>query len=94
MINEKSVQPPFAVNESLEQPPVPGLGSFVRLSGDAEQVSDSLGPLADLVGTWVGNHGWNMVAVPQGDNFSFAGSTVYRNHHVLRARRAGSGPRA
>jgi hypothetical protein len=69
MIKETSVQPPFEVNQSLEQPPVPGLGSFVRLSGDAEQVSDSLGPLANLVGTWVGNHGWNMIAVPQGKSF-------------------------
>lgn len=69
MIKENLVQPPFAVNQTLEQPPVPGLGSFVRLSGDATEVSDSLGPLAGLVGTWVGNHGWNMVAVPKGDTF-------------------------
>lgn len=48
------------------QPSVPGLDGFVRLSGTAKQVAVSLGPLADLVGTWVGNHGWNMIAVPDG----------------------------
>ncbi|MDF2434106.1 MAG: hypothetical protein JWP44_3737 [Mucilaginibacter sp.] len=37
---------------------------FVRLSGPAAEVEDQLGPLASLVGTWRGNTGWNMIAVP------------------------------
>ena len=37
---------------------------FTRLSPSLAHVSDSLGPLADLLGTWVGNKGFNMVAVP------------------------------
>lgn len=49
------------------QPPVPGL-DFVRLGGDPEDVITSLGPLANLLGTWVGNHGWNVIAVPDMDN--------------------------
>jgi len=37
---------------------------FVRLSGSEAEVAQKLGPLADLVGTWRGNSGWNMIAVP------------------------------
>jgi hypothetical protein len=37
---------------------------FVRLSGTAQDVANKLGPLADLVGTWRGNSGWNLIAVP------------------------------
>jgi hypothetical protein len=37
---------------------------FIRLSGPAAEVEDQLGPLAALVGTWRGNTGWNMIAVP------------------------------
>jgi hypothetical protein len=37
---------------------------FVRLSGSQQEIADKLGPLADLVGTWRGNKGWNMIAVP------------------------------
>lgn len=37
---------------------------FVRLSGSAEEIADQLGPLASLAGTWRGNSGWNMIAVP------------------------------
>ena len=58
MNNELSIHPVAA------QPSVPGLEGFVRLSGSPQEVADSLGPLADLVGTWVGNHGWNLIAVP------------------------------
>jgi hypothetical protein len=54
---DKFDQPPTA------QPPVSGL-DFVRLSGDHESVMASLGPLSNLLGTWVGNHGWNVIAVP------------------------------
>jgi len=38
--------------------------NFVRLSGPAEQVVDTLGPLAGLAGKWVGSKGWNLVALP------------------------------
>ncbi|SED74214.1 hypothetical protein SAMN05519104_4243 [Rhizobiales bacterium GAS188] len=37
---------------------------FTRLSSSLAHVNDTLGPLADLLGTWVGNKGYNMVAVP------------------------------
>lgn len=37
---------------------------FFRAGGPTDEVVDQLGPLQDLVGTWVGNHGWNLVAVP------------------------------
>jgi hypothetical protein len=37
---------------------------FTRLSPSLAHVNDSLGPLADLLGTWVGNKGYNMVSVP------------------------------
>jgi hypothetical protein len=38
--------------------------AFIRLSGSQQQISDNLGPLADLAGTWVGSRGWNIIAVP------------------------------
>jgi hypothetical protein len=37
---------------------------FVRLAGSQEQIAQQLGPLAGLAGTWRGNSGWNMIAVP------------------------------
>jgi hypothetical protein len=43
---------------------VPGLPGFVRLGGTPETLVDSLGPLANFIGTWVGNFGWNVIAVP------------------------------
>lgn len=60
MTNDLSIHP------VATQPSVPGLEGFVRLSGTPQSVTDSLGPLAHLIGTWVGNHGWNMIAVPSG----------------------------
>lgn len=39
---------------------------FVRLSPGPLKATDQLGPLADLLGTWVGSRGWNLIAVPQG----------------------------
>ena len=42
----------------------PSSQPFVRLSGPAHQVADSLGPLAGLVGTWMGSKGWEIIAVP------------------------------
>jgi hypothetical protein len=44
---------------------VPGLPGFVRLGGTPETLVDSLGPLSNLIGTWVGNFGWNVIAVPK-----------------------------
>ena len=38
--------------------------AFVRNAGDTSQDVDDLGPLAELEGTWVGNKGWNIVALP------------------------------
>jgi hypothetical protein len=40
------------------------LKGFVRLGGTPEEVASKLGPLADLEGTWTGNTGWNLIAVP------------------------------
>jgi hypothetical protein len=40
------------------------LKGFVRLGGSPAEVASKLGPLADLEGTWKGNSGWNMIAVP------------------------------
>jgi len=51
---------------SGEQVRTAGLPGFIRLSGTAGQVADKLGPLADLVGTWFGNRGFNLIAVPEG----------------------------
>ena len=42
----------------------PFLKGFVRLSGSAAEVANKLGPLAGLEGTWHGDDGWNMIAVP------------------------------
>lgn len=35
-----------------------------RLGGKATETTSMFGPLTDLIGTWVGNKGWNLVAVP------------------------------
>jgi hypothetical protein len=56
------------VSQPLTQHETLGLSGFVRLSGDPQTVTDTLGPLSNLVGTWIGNHGWNMIAVPSGSN--------------------------
>ncbi|GGH01122.1 heme-binding protein [Mucilaginibacter phyllosphaerae] len=37
---------------------------FVRLGGSETEIASKLGPLAGLAGTWRGNLGWNMIAVP------------------------------
>lgn len=38
-----------------------------RLGTDATSTASALGPLASLVGTWIGTGGWELIAVPQGD---------------------------
>lgn len=49
--------------------------SFVhapRLGGSVNQIDQLFGPLAGLIGTWTGNRGWNLVAVPkQNGRFQF-----------------------
>lgn len=45
-------------------PPKINLENFIRLSSSLPTISDSLGPLSHLLGTWVGNKGWNLIAVP------------------------------
>lgn len=37
---------------------------FTRFGRDAEASADELGPLANLVGTWFGSRGWELIAVP------------------------------
>ena len=39
----------------------------LRLGAHASADLDTLGPLSSLVGTWFGNQGANLIAVPQGD---------------------------
>ncbi|HEX2295140.1 MAG TPA: heme-binding protein [Actinomycetota bacterium] len=41
---------------------------FTRFGRDAETSADELGPLADLVGTWIGSRGWELIAVPSTDD--------------------------
>ncbi|MCF0074701.1 heme-binding protein [Dyadobacter sp. CY261] len=36
----------------------------IRLGGASTETNSMFGPLTDLIGTWVGNKGWNLVAVP------------------------------
>jgi THAP4-like, heme-binding beta-barrel domain len=38
-----------------------------RLGRPASLIAEELGSLADLVGTWFGTHGWEMIAVPRGE---------------------------
>ena len=40
---------------------------FLRLSKLPDDALSDLGPLQALVGTWFGNHGWNLIAVPEFD---------------------------
>lgn len=56
------------VSQSVKQPPTIAPAGFLRLSADPQTITDTLGPLSHLVGTWIGNHGWNMIAVPKGAN--------------------------
>lgn len=42
---------------------------FVRLSAPPPALIDQLGPLAGLTGTWFGNRGWNLIAVPHAKSF-------------------------
>lgn len=68
MFGKPTNEPPL-LQPITDQPSVPGLDGFVRLSGSPTDTNNALGPLADLVGTWVGNTGWNMIALPQDNDF-------------------------
>ncbi|WDE03713.1 hypothetical protein SG34_020345 [Thalassomonas viridans] len=39
-----------------------------RQGGTNTQVNEDLGPLAQLIGTWSGNKGYNVIALPQNNN--------------------------
>jgi hypothetical protein len=39
---------------------------LVRLGRNAQVSAAELGPLADLVGVWMGSQGWELIAVPEG----------------------------
>jgi hypothetical protein len=40
-----------------------------RVGRTLDQTDTDLGPLADLVGTWVGSKGWSLIALPKGNGF-------------------------
>jgi hypothetical protein len=42
---------------------------ITRFGRSAQTTADELGPLADLVGTWIGAKGWELMAVPQDNSF-------------------------
>ena len=42
---------------------------LTRLGRGATGTAAELGPLADLIGTWIGTHGWELIAVPQDESF-------------------------
>jgi hypothetical protein len=39
---------------------------FARVATRSEELLSQLGPLKDLIGTWTGNKGFNLIAVPSG----------------------------
>lgn len=39
------------------------ISKFIRAGEEPKEVADGLGPLANLLGTWMGS-GWNLIAVP------------------------------
>lgn len=42
---------------------------ITRLGRGAKGTAAELGPLADLIGTWFGTHGWELIAVPHEESF-------------------------
>ena len=42
---------------------------LTRLGRGAAGTAAELGPLADLIGTWIGTHGWELIAVPHDEGF-------------------------
>jgi len=58
---------PFNSNQSKESKPVNNLNiEYPRLASSIEVTlkENMFGPLTDLIGTWVGTKGWNLIAVP------------------------------
>ncbi len=55
---------------------------LVRLGRDAQASAAELGPLADLVGVWIGTQGWELIAVPEGDPGGREGFTFIARPYV------------
>lgn len=55
---------------------------LVRLGRDARTTVAELGPLADLVGVWIGTQGWELIAVPEGDPGGREGFTFIARPYV------------
>jgi hypothetical protein len=55
---------------------------LVRLGRDAQTSAAELGPLADLVGVWIGTQGWELIAVPEGDPGGREGFTFIARPYV------------
>jgi hypothetical protein len=55
---------------------------LTRLGRDAQTSAAELGPLADLVGTWIGTQGWELIAVPEGDPGGKEGFTFIARPYV------------
>ena len=55
---------------------------LVRLGRNAQTSAAELGPLADLVGVWIGSQGWELIAVPEGEPGGRAGFTFIARPYV------------
>jgi hypothetical protein len=55
---------------------------LVRLGRDAGTSVAELGPLAHLVGAWIGSQGWELIAVPEGDPGGREGFTFIARPYV------------
>lgn len=54
----------------------------VRLGRDAPETVSRLGDLADLEGTWIGTQGWELIAVPSGEEGGAEGFTFIARPYV------------
>jgi hypothetical protein len=55
---------------------------LTRFGRDAQTSAAELGPLADLVGVWIGTQGWELIAVPEGDPGGKEGFTFIARPYV------------
>jgi len=55
---------------------------LVRLGRNAQTTVAELGPLADLVGVWIGSQGWELIAVPEEDPDGREGFTFIARPYV------------
>jgi len=61
---------PFNSNQESFESKLVGIKNFepstspLRLASNLEDTTKQFGPLTDLIGTWVGTKGWNLIAVP------------------------------